>query len=45
MAVPKFDALMLPMLRIAADGKGRRLGDMVPNIADLLELSDADRAE
>src|ERR1700686_4231949 len=45
MAVPRFDALMLPLLTIAADGKEHRLNDVVPILADRLGLSEADRAE
>jgi restriction system protein len=45
MAVPKFDALMLPLLKIAEDGQEHRLADVVPAIADGLNLSGADRAE
>ncbi len=45
MAVPKFDALMLPLLRAAANGKEHRLNDLVSIIADSLDLSDADRTE
>lgn len=45
MAVPRFDALMLPLLQVAADGEEHRLGDLVALIADRLELSEADRTE
>ncbi len=45
MAVPKFDALMLPLLQLAADGKEHSINDAAPVIADALRLSDADRAE
>jgi restriction system protein len=45
MAVPRFDALMLPLLQIAADDKQHRLNDVVPALASALKLSDADRAE
>lgn len=45
MAVPKFDALMLPLLQLAADGKEHSLNDAAPALADTLRLSDADRAE
>lgn len=45
MAVPKFDALMLPLLQVAADGQEHRLNDLVTSIADRLDLSEADRTE
>jgi restriction system protein len=45
MAVPKFDALIQPLLALAADGKEHRLSDVVPALADQLGLSEADRAE
>jgi restriction system protein len=45
MAVPKFDALMLPLLQVAADGEEHRLGDLVTLIAQRLQLSESDRTE
>jgi restriction system protein len=45
MAVPTFDALMLPLLRVAADGKEHTIKDAAPAIAQALQLTDADRAE
>ena len=45
MPVPKFDALMLPLLKLSSDGKDHRLNDAVLPIADELGLSEADRAE
>jgi restriction system protein len=45
MPVPKFDALMLPLLKFASDGKAHRLNDAMQPIADELGLSEADRAE
>ncbi len=45
MPVPKFDALMMPLLKISSDGKDHRLNDVVQPIADDLSLSEADRAE
>jgi restriction system protein len=44
-AVPKFDALMLPLLEVVGDGKIHRLDDVVPRLAEVLNLSEADRAE
>ena len=45
MAVPKFDTLMMPLLQVTADGREHRLNDLVPLIADTLNLSEADRTE
>src|SRR5947209_6284682 len=45
MAVPKFDALMLPLLQVAVDGNEHRLNDLAALIADRLNLSEADRTE
>jgi restriction system protein len=45
MAVPKFNALMLPLLQYAADGREHRLADAVEPIADALGLSTEDRQE
>jgi hypothetical protein len=45
MAVPKFDALMLPLLQVAADGQEHRLNDLITLIAERLNLSEADRTE
>ncbi|MHB8704032.1 MAG: winged helix-turn-helix domain-containing protein [Candidatus Tyrphobacter sp.] len=45
MPVPKFDALMLPLLKLSSDGKDHRLNDVILPIANELGLSEADRAE
>ena len=45
MAVPKFDALMLPLLQVAADGRELTIHDAAPTLARKLGLSDADLAE
>ncbi len=45
MPVPKFDALMLPLLRLAKDGEEHRLKDAIALIADELHLSESDREE
>jgi restriction system protein len=45
MAVPKYDELMLPLLKIAADGQEHKLIDVVPIIATALKLSESDLAE
>jgi restriction endonuclease Mrr len=44
MAVPTFDALMLPLLRVTADGKEHTIKDAAPAIAQALHLTDTDRA-
>ncbi len=45
MAVPDFQTLMLPLLQAAADGKEHVLAQTADAIAELLELTPADRAE
>src|SRR5438309_684167 len=45
MAVPDFQSLMLPVLRISADGQEHRLADARGNLAAEFKLSDADREE
>lgn len=45
MAVPSFQAMLLPILEIASDGKEHSLRDTVEGVADRLALGDADRAE
>jgi Mrr N-terminal domain len=45
MAVPKFDALMLPLLKLASDGNDHRLNDTVQPIAEAFGLSEADLSE
>lgn len=45
MGVPKFDELMLPMLRLASDGLPHRLSDVAPSLAKHLGLSEEDLAE
>ncbi|MGI8736066.1 MAG: restriction endonuclease [Candidatus Eremiobacter antarcticus] len=45
MPVPTFDALMLPLLRVSADGKEHTTKDAEPAIAQILQLTDNDRAE
>ena len=45
MAVPSFQAMLLPILETASDGKEHSLRDTVECVADRLALVDADRAE
>lgn len=45
MPVPGFQDLMLPMLRIAADGADHKIGDVVQALAGEFRLTEADRDE
>src|SRR5262245_34197737 len=45
MAVPDFQALMLPLLRLASDGQPHKLGETVDRLAAEFRLSDEDRKE
>ena len=45
MAIPDFQALMLPMLRLAADGQERALSSVTEQLAVEFKLSDAERDE
>lgn len=45
MAAPDFQSLMLPMLRIAADGKEHSLGEARDILSDQFQLSEADLEE
>jgi restriction system protein len=45
MAVPDFQSLMLPLLRIAADGREHSLGEARDVLGSEFRLSDADREE
>lgn len=45
MAVPDFQSLMLPLLRLAADGQEHRLADARTMLAAEFKLTDADREE
>lgn len=45
MAVPDFQSLMLPLLRIGSDGKDRSLAEARHLLAEELKLSAADQAE
>jgi restriction system protein len=42
-AVPGFQDLMLPMLRLTADGADHKIGDLVQALADEFRLSETDR--
>ena len=43
MAVPDFQSLMLPLLKLAVDGQQDTLGEAVERLAQEFELSDDDR--
>jgi hypothetical protein len=45
MTVPDFQRLMLPILKLAADGQVHALADTVDHLARVFDLSEADRAE
>ncbi|MCX7790508.1 MAG: winged helix-turn-helix domain-containing protein, partial [Chloroflexaceae bacterium] len=45
MPIPDFQNLMLPMLRIAADGAEHRLSDAIEALAQQFALTEAERAE
>lgn len=45
MAVPGFQDFMLPMLRIASDGREHSIADVRRTLADALGLSEQDRAQ
>ena len=42
MAIPDYESLMFPVLRQLADGKERRVGDLVSELAKILHMSDED---
>jgi len=45
MSVPDFESLMLPLLRIAADGQEHRLSETIEALAQELHLGEDDRNE
>ncbi len=45
MAVPDYQSLMLPLLRLAADGKDHALRDAIEKLAEQFRLSPEDREE
>jgi hypothetical protein len=45
MAVPGYQQLMLPLLKMTADGKEHSLGEAVDHLAQEFQLSEAERAE
>ena len=45
MAVPDFQTLMLPLLKLASDGQRHTLAEAVEQLAEQFQLSDDDRAQ
>ncbi len=45
MAIPDYQSLMLPVLRLASDGAEHRIADVVDSLAEQLKLSDSEREE
>jgi len=45
MAVPDFQSVLLPLLRLAADGQEHTLAEAISSLANEFRLSDEDRAE
>ncbi len=45
MAIPDFQTIMLPVLRLASDGREHRFRDAVEQLASEFGISDAERAE
>jgi len=45
MAVPEFQTFLLPLLAATGDGQEHRLRDLIPSLADTLNLTDEDRAQ
>lgn len=43
MSVPDYQTLMLPLLRLTADGQDHKVSDLVETLADELQLSEDDR--
>ena len=45
MSIPKYETLMLPLLRLLEDGKEHKFADLVPMLEDEYDLSSEERAE
>ncbi len=45
MAVPDYQSLMLPLLKIAIDGNEHNLSEIIDTLAEQFDLSDQDRKE
>jgi restriction system protein len=45
MAIPDYQMLMLPLLRLASDGSEHRFRDAVEQLASEFQITDTERAE
>jgi restriction system protein len=45
LAIPDYQSLMLPVLKLAGDGREHRVSDVVDTLASQLKLTDAEREE
>ncbi len=45
MAIPDYQSLMLPVLKLAGDGREHRVSDVVDTLASQLKLTEAEREE
>ncbi len=45
MAIPDYQSLMLPVLKIASDGEEHRISDVVDRLATDFQLTEAEREE
>ena len=45
MAIPDFQSIMLPMLKLASDGAERSSAELREQLADQFDLSDEERSE
>jgi restriction system protein len=45
MAIPDYQACMLPLLQLAADGRDHALKELLPPLADMFSLTEAERGE
>jgi restriction system protein len=45
LAIPDYQSLMLPVLKLAGDGNEHRLADVVDSLASQLKLTEAEREE
>ena len=45
MAIPDYQTLMLPLLKLLADGSDRRMPELVPTICEHFNLTDAEQKE
>ena len=43
MAIPDYQTLMLPVLKLLGDGQERSFSQLVPTLADDLQLTDEER--